>query len=86
MSRGNVEIVKELFAAYERDPGAISPLVSPEIVWNPMEEQPTHGVDAVIEYMERWTGEWDEYSQEAEEFIDAGDSVVVTVHFKAAES
>lgn len=37
------------------------------------------GRDAVIEASRHYWGTWDDYSLEAEEFVDAGASVVVTV-------
>ena len=41
-----------------------------------------HGRDAVLAYIQRFEEPWDDYELEAEEFIDAGDRVVVTVHIK----
>ena len=36
----------------------------------------------MLAYIQRWEEPWDDYQLEAEEFIDAGDRVVVTIHFK----
>jgi ketosteroid isomerase-like protein len=83
MSQQNVEIVREVFAAYER--GDLSKAMSyyePDVAFNPAEEPPIHGRDAVIEYLQRWEEPWDDYEAEGEEFIDAGDCVVVTFHAK----
>jgi ketosteroid isomerase-like protein len=84
MSQQNVQIVREVFEAYSRGvPPADRPdLIAPDIVWNPAEEAESHGVEGVSAYMERWENEWDELETSAEEFIDAGDRVVVTVYFR----
>jgi ketosteroid isomerase-like protein len=84
MSQENVEIVRQGFEAYVR--GDLSAAVSnhdPDVVFSPAEEPPVRGRDAVRSYIERWEEPWDDYDAEAEEFIDAGDSVVVVFHVKA---
>jgi ketosteroid isomerase-like protein len=82
MSRENVELVRRLFEAYAED--GVEPATAffaPDIVWNPADEVPQHGPDGVIAYMERWEGEWEELQTIPEEFVDAGDRVLITVHF-----
>lgn len=54
----------------------------PEIIWNPIEEPPTQGHDAVRANLARWEGEWDDYEVIPEEFLDLGDRVVVTVRLR----
>ena len=54
----------------------------PEIVWNPFEEAPMRGVDAVRAYLARWESEWEEPDSTPDEFIDAGDRVVAIVRFR----
>jgi ketosteroid isomerase-like protein len=46
-----------------------------------VDEAPQHGHEGVRTYMERWETEWEELSTVPEQFIDAGDRVVVAVHF-----
>jgi uncharacterized protein len=76
MSRQGVEIVRRFLlddveeALTHADPG---------IVWNPAEESPAQGHDAVRASLARWKGEWDDYRLVPEEFVDQGDRVVVTV-------
>ena len=53
----------------------------PEIVWNPVEETPRQGHDAVRENLRRWETDWEDLRTVPEEFLDAGERVVVTVHF-----
>ena len=84
MSQENVEIVRRGFEAYQR--GDLSAAVAnhhPDVVFNPAEEPPVAGRDAVRAYIERWEEPWNEYEAEAEEFLDAGDRVVVTFHVRA---
>lgn len=82
MSRQNVEIVGRIFEAFGRGDveGALT-YADPDIVWNPAEEAPTHGRDAARASIERWGSAWEVLKAIPEEFIDAGDRVVVTVHF-----
>jgi ketosteroid isomerase-like protein len=80
----NVDLVRRLFAAYSEgglDAEVLAGLFHPEVVWNPADEAPQHGFDAVRAYMERWESGWEELSTDAEEFIEAGDRVIVAVHF-----
>jgi ketosteroid isomerase-like protein len=78
-----VEIVRRGFEAYvRRDLSAALAIYDADIVFNPAEEAPMQGRDAVLAYIQRWEEPWEGYEVDAEEFIDAGDRVVVTVHFK----
>ena len=84
MAQENVEIVRRAFEAYAR--GDLATAVSnhdPDVVFDPAEEPAIHGRDAVRSYIQRWEEPWDDYEAEAEEFIDAGDCVVVALRVKA---
>jgi ketosteroid isomerase-like protein len=76
MSQENVEIVRRFL---DLDVDEALTYAHPGIVWNPIEESPTQGHDAVRASLARWKGEWDDYKLSAEEFADRGDRVVVTV-------
>ena len=83
MSQGNVEVVRRSIEAYQRgDLEAALADVHPAIVWNPFEEAPMQGVDAVRAYLTRWESDWEDLETTTEEFIDAGDAVVAVVHFR----
>jgi ketosteroid isomerase-like protein len=84
MSQENVELVRRLFQAYAdegRESEKADDYFDPGIVWNPADEAAQHGLDAVRAYMERWESEWENLSTIPEDFLDAGDRVIVTVHF-----
>lgn len=83
MSQENVEIVRKTFEAYVSGDldGALS-YADPSIVWNPVEEAATQGHDAVRANLERWERDWEAYEANPEEFIDAGDRVLVAVQFR----
>jgi len=84
MSEANVEIIKRGFDAYLRgDVASATAIYADDIVFNPAEEAPIHGREAVLSYLQRWEDPWDEYELQTEEFIDAGDRVVVTIHVRA---
>jgi ketosteroid isomerase-like protein len=76
VSRENVEIVRR-FMLVDIDEALM--YADAGIVWNPIEESPTQGHDEVRASLARWKGEWDDYQLSAEEFVDRGDRVVVTV-------
>jgi ketosteroid isomerase-like protein len=80
MSHENVEIVRR-FLVGDFDEALM--YVDPDIVWNPVEESPAQGHDAVRASTARWKSEWDDYELTPEEFADAGDHVVATVRFRA---
>ena len=79
MSQENVEIVRRFLRA---DVDEALPYADPGIVWNPVEELPTQGHDAVRASLAHWKAEWDDYKVMPEEFVDRGDSVVVTVRLR----
>jgi len=79
MSQENVEIVRR-FLVVDFDEALT--YADPGIVWNPVEESPTQGHDAVRASTARWKNEWDDYELIPEEFADMGDCVVVTVRLR----
>ena len=85
MSEENVEIVRRAFAFDVYGEGDPDPALSdfdPNVVWNPIEEGPSYGLKATRETFDRWESEWDELEMIPEEFIDAGDRVLVVALFR----
>jgi ketosteroid isomerase-like protein len=80
MSKQNVEIVRR-FLVDDFDEALT--YADPDIVWNPVEESPEQGHDAVRASTARWKSEWDDYELIPEGFADVGDCVVATVRFRA---
>ena len=87
MSQENVEIVREaLESALAGDQEKMAQLVDPEVefhgtVGGLQEGQIAHGQSEIDQTFESEDLEaWEERRLEAEEFIDAGDNVVVLVH------
>jgi len=82
MSRQNVEVVRRAFeyklGRVERAEAASA--FDPEFVANPVEEGPSHGPEAARGVFDRWKNAWEEFEVTAEEFLDAGDRVLVTVY------
>jgi ketosteroid isomerase-like protein len=76
MSQENIDIVRTFLAA-DLDEALVH--ADPEIVWNPVEEAPTRGHEAVRASLVRWKSEWDDYELLPQEFADLGDRVLVTV-------
>ncbi len=85
MSQENVEIVRRAFA-YEihgvGDRAEAEAIFDPDVVINPTEEGPSHGLDAIRDNIEQWKDAWEELEVTTEEFIDAGDRVLVTAHHR----
>jgi ketosteroid isomerase-like protein len=79
MSQESVEIVRRFLIL---DVDEALTYADPGIVWNPIEELPTQGHDAVRASLARWKAEWDDYKLMPEEFADRGERVVVTVRLR----
>jgi ketosteroid isomerase-like protein len=82
MSQENLEIVRMFYESIRRDDySAALAYLAPDVVYRVLQEGPAHGPDAVRAMWERWESDWEEGAETiAEEFIDAGDRVLVTVH------
>ena len=83
MSQENVEIVRRCCEAFNRGDheaalGALDPTIEYDLRHFP-DGRVYHGREGVREAFRIWLGTWEDYRQEQEEFIDAGDEVVVCV-------
>ena len=90
MSQANVETIKRLVDAHERgDAGAVFDLYDPHIVYRTtgfIDKLRTIGFDPVYvghegvrRFWREWLSAWETINFEYEEFIDAGDRVVVVL-------
>jgi ketosteroid isomerase-like protein len=79
MSQENVEIVNTFLNV---DVDEALTYVDPGVFWNPIEELPTQGLEAMRAALEHWRGEWDDYKVMPEEFVDVGDQVVAMVRLR----
>jgi uncharacterized protein len=80
----NVEVVRRLFETYSRgDYAEAASCLDPDVVYEVGQEMPALGRAAVRAMWERWDSAWDEMETVPEDFLDVGDHVVVTVHYKA---
>lgn len=91
MANGNLEVIQNLYAAFARGdgPAALSAMDS-AIVWNEAENfpyadrNPYVGPAAIAEgVFFRLATEWDGFQAVPAEFINAGDTVVVTGRYRA---
>jgi ketosteroid isomerase-like protein len=82
MSQESVEVVRRAFEYEVFGRGDASASFDPEVVMTPVEEAPRHGLDAIRDNFMSWEAAWDELETTAEEFIDGGDRVVVTIYFR----
>jgi ketosteroid isomerase-like protein len=84
MTEENVAIARQAFAAWESgNPAAMLQDLHEDVVSRRMapliDPQTHHGRDGVIELIAEWLEPYDHFSSRADQFIDAGDSVVVRV-------
>ncbi len=57
MSEENVEIVRRSWGLEVSEPHARAKALEtfdPEVVWNPVDERPSYGLDAYLDYNRRW--------------------------------
>ena len=86
MSDDNVSLVKGIYRAFATgDVPAVIAALSPDIEWNEAENfpyadgNPYRGPDAVLGgVFARIGSEWDGFAVEPEQFLDAGDTVIMT--------
>lgn len=90
MSQENVELVRAVYAAFAAgDVPAVLGAMSPEIEWNEADNfpyadrNPYLGPEAVLTgVFGRIATDWDGFTAEPEEMLDAGDTVVVLGRYK----
>jgi ketosteroid isomerase-like protein len=82
MSQENVEIVRRFFETYgQGDIDAALECLAADVVYEVLQEAPARGPEAVREIWKRWEDAWAELETIPEEYIDAGDRVVVAVRY-----
>jgi ketosteroid isomerase-like protein len=83
MSEENVEIVRRFADAYVRGDvdGALA-LFDPQIVFKRFEEAAVVGHEAARASLGRWEADWKNLETIPEDFIDAGDQILVPVLFR----
>lgn len=86
MSRANVEAVRRAFEAWRAlDVEAATAAFDPAVRWHVAEDEPDartiEGVQDIVGALRAWAECFDDFHPEPQEFIDAGDHVVVPVVF-----
>jgi ketosteroid isomerase-like protein len=95
MSEENIEVVRQLFEAFQDgfqrgDPGAVfdSGLVVADLEWKPFPGWPGpqsyRGRDGFVEFWRTWTEDFESWSVENEQLIDATDEGVVALVHQSA--
>ena len=92
MSRENLDLIRGLYGAFEAGdiPGVLGRM-APDMEWNEAENfpyadgNPYRGHDAIVGgVFARLGGEWDGFSPVPDEFLDAGDTIVVLGRYRGA--
>jgi ketosteroid isomerase-like protein len=82
VSQANVDIVRKLFEDYRRgDYDEAIACLAPDVVYETGQELAASGPAAVRAMWERWDGAWVGLETVPEEYIDAGERVVVAVRY-----
>ena len=89
MSKENVELVRGVYDAFATgDVPAVLGAMSPDMVWNEAENfpladgNPYVGHDAILHgVFARLATEWDGFTADVDEILDAGDTVVALGHY-----
>jgi ketosteroid isomerase-like protein len=84
MAEENVEIVREIYGAWERGDFSSNEWADPEIEFHLRagpDEAVLHGVEAMGRAWREWLRAWDDFKTEAREFIDLGHDVLVLAKF-----
>jgi ketosteroid isomerase-like protein len=83
MSDENVEVVRRFVAAYLRgDIDEALTYFDPDVVYKRVEEAAVQGLVEMRASWERWEADWEDLETIPEDFIDAGDRVLVAVLFR----
>ena len=86
MSQENVKLIRGAFAAFDRgDINQIIDLMAGDLVTHRVEPDDAvyHGKDGFFQALAEWTEDFEDWTATPEEFIDAGEGVLVRVHQKA---
>ena len=85
MAAAGIETVKALWAAWDRrDTPAMFALYDEDVAWDMTRSQVPgmgvyHGHAGVRQFFQEWLGTFEEFYARPQEFVDAGDHVVVQV-------
>lgn len=90
MTQANVDLIRGVYAAFAAgDVPAVVGAMSADMVWNEAENfpyadgNPYRGPDAILAgVFARLGGEWDGFAALPEEFLDAGDTIVVLGRYR----
>src|SRR6478672_11465322 len=86
MSQENVEIVRRIIARFDETHKPATDLTSPDFIWHtgswkawtgPSEY---YGADGFAQFFDEWTAAYDEWQQDIQEIVDAGDDQVVAIN------
>lgn len=90
MSREKVEVVRRMWEAFlGDDPGGGLSFCDPDIEWdgtNLPDGQMARGRAAIVDHLMRWIEMWDDWTMQAERFIDAGGDQVIVVFSETGRS
>jgi ketosteroid isomerase-like protein len=82
MSQANVETIERMLAEAKHDRSALLPILDDHVEFEVWEKGGPvfRGPREVAGFFNDWTEMFDEWGYEADEVLDAGDSVVVLIH------
>jgi ketosteroid isomerase-like protein len=82
MSQENVEVVRSFTEAYiQGDHDRAVSYLAPNVVYEVGQELPARRPDELLAKWKRWEADWERIELTPEEYIDAGDQVVMAVRY-----
>ncbi len=90
MSQENIETLRQAYQRFgEGDVGAILEVMHPAVQWDAtaalVHKGVYHGHDGVRDYLERLSDVWDEFELVADDFVDAGDRMIVGGYIRGVD-
>ena len=85
MSQEDVELVRRILSEFSETLQPVSDLTSPDFIWNtgswtPWTGPPEYrGIDGFMQFFGEWVAAYDDWEQNVEEIVDAGDNQVVGI-------
>jgi ketosteroid isomerase-like protein len=89
VSQENVETLRRSNASFNRrDRDGVYADFDPDVEWRDLQHPPDsperlHGIRPLLAVWDQWEDVFDEFTAEIEEYVDAGNSVLASTHWRA---
>ena len=82
VTQENIDLVQRWMESFDGDADVFRGTLHPDIEWCPFEDNhtPSYGIEGAMRIRNGWRDAWDEMQADLEQIVEAGDSVVASVH------